>query len=59
MQTKQKKQCPCKRIQCPRHGDCDACLIHHQGKRYQPSCIRLKCKVKNTDDKADQKPSDI
>ena len=23
------KICPCKRTDCPRHGDCEACREHH------------------------------
>ena len=30
--------CPCKRTNCPRHGDCDACRAHHQASRRRRPC---------------------
>ncbi len=26
---KERKECPCKRVHCQRHGDCEACWDHH------------------------------
>lgn len=34
-------KCPCKRMKCPRHGDCDACKRYHAGKKYPPVCLRV------------------
>lgn len=33
--------CPCKRLKCPRHGDCAACLRHHEGNKHPAACRRL------------------
>lgn len=35
-------QCPCKRTNCPRHGDCAACQAHHakRGSKHPPFCRR-------------------
>lgn len=30
--------CPCKRTNCPRHGDCDACRAHHQASKRRRPC---------------------
>ncbi|HEX2938738.1 MAG TPA: hypothetical protein VHO66_07460 [Ruminiclostridium sp.] len=32
--------CPCRKKQCPRHGDCDACREHHKNSKYKPACER-------------------
>ena len=32
--------CPCKRTDCPQHGDCEACRAHHQGSRRSRPCER-------------------
>lgn len=41
-----KKDCPCKRIKCERHGQCEACREHHMlKKKTLPYCERLKEKV--------------
>lgn len=32
--------CPCKRLRCERHGNCEACRAHHQGKSL-PRCEKL------------------
>ena len=33
--------CPCKRMNCERHGDCAACRAHHSGdKKSLPYCER-------------------
>lgn len=28
-QATERNACPCARVNCPRHGDCDACREHH------------------------------
>lgn len=30
------KICPCKRTDCPRHGDCEACREHHHASDRKP-----------------------
>lgn len=38
----EKKECPCKRVKCERHGDCAACRAHHaEIKRSPNACERL------------------
>jgi hypothetical protein len=32
--------CTCKRVNCERHGKCEACIEHHKTKRYEPFCKR-------------------
>ena len=32
------ENCPCKKRNCPRHGDCAACRAHHQGSRRRRPC---------------------
>ncbi len=34
--------CPCKRVKCERHGDCEACREHHHTSLRKPltSCER-------------------
>lgn len=34
--------CPCTYVDCPRHGDCEACKANHHGKGQKTSCERLK-----------------
>lgn len=35
------ESCSCKRVQCERHGNCEACMEHHRtNKRYDPYCKR-------------------
>lgn len=36
--------CPCKRIKCERHGNCNACREHHNDKKSLTFCDRLKKK---------------
>lgn len=38
------KACPCKRLKCPRHGDCDACRAYHAepGRKYPCACDKKK-----------------
>lgn len=44
----QKENCPCKRIACERHGNCDACKEHHHRSVKIPltTCERKKAKQK-------------
>ncbi len=52
------KNCPCKRINCVRHGDCEACKAHHANfkRKMSVACERKnkninKCKLsKQTDE---------
>lgn len=38
---KKNLDCPCKRVKCPRHGDCGACKAHHRTEKpYSPACER-------------------
>lgn len=41
-------ECPCKRLNCSRHGDCAACREHHDSfkSKMRVACDRLKKKVK-------------
>lgn len=32
--------CPCKRKDCPRHGDCEACRAHHAKSNRPRPCER-------------------
>jgi len=44
-----KQNCPCKKISCERHGNCEACKEHHSklsGNR-KTACERIKAKEKN------------
>lgn len=38
----EEKSCPCKRIKCERHGNCEECIEHHKEKetKYEPYCMR-------------------
>ena len=43
--TEEKKlnpDCPCTYVDCPRHGDCEACKANHHGKDQLTACERLK-----------------
>lgn len=41
-----KKDCPCKRTKCERHGQCDICREHHKlKKKTLPYCERMKQKT--------------
>lgn len=37
------ENCPCKRTKCERHGDCEACRIHHHTDKRKAltACERL------------------
>ena len=37
-QSDEQKICPCKRVKCPRHGDCEACRAHHAGSKRPRPC---------------------
>lgn len=39
--------CPCKNIDCPRHGNCVDCIKFHRGKQVLVACMREI--AKNTD----------
>lgn len=41
-----RKDCPCKRTKCERHGKCAECIEHHRTKRYPPACERANKKSK-------------
>lgn len=43
---KEMKDCPCKRVHCQRHGDCEACYHHHHapGKKMLTACERQRVK---------------
>ncbi|MGN0906611.1 MAG: hypothetical protein ACI4NM_05630 [Bullifex sp.] len=36
--------CPCKKTDCPRHGNCEECMRHHMKKGKPPKCEKLKAK---------------
>lgn len=36
MENMQQETCPCRRVNCPRHGDCAACLEHHHASDRKP-----------------------
>ncbi len=38
----QNTKCPCKKLKCERHGNCDACREYHKtdGNKYIPVCER-------------------
>lgn len=41
----ERMDCPCKRVKCERHGNCDACKEHHSvKKKYPPACERIRLK---------------
>ena len=35
-----KENCPCKKENCPRHGDCEACRQHHTASKRKRPCVR-------------------
>lgn len=35
-----KDNCPCKSVNCERHGNCEACQEHHKAKGNLPACER-------------------
>ena len=42
----EQQNCPCKRTDCPRHGDCFACWEHHHASGRKPltRCEKLERK---------------
>lgn len=42
------KKCPCRRVNCKRHGDCAACREHHHNVHKIPltTCERIEAKKK-------------
>ena len=50
--------CPCKRTNCPRHGDCAACREHHRRKHNSLTyCEKLERKVRRTVERKARKSS--
>jgi len=35
------ENCPCKNVNCPNHGNCEACRANHHGRGSLTSCERL------------------
>lgn len=50
-----KENCPCKRVNCVRYGDCEACRKHHSSmdKKELTSCERLEKKLQKKKEKED------
>ncbi len=49
------RNCPCKKLKCPRHGDCAACKQHHAThKKYPPYCERPGKKDKKSHEEAER-----
>ena len=40
MEDKRSDGCPCRRTECERHGNCEACLAFNAKKGKTASCIR-------------------
>jgi hypothetical protein len=38
--TDNKTPCNCPRVECERHGDCNACRENHKAREYAPFCER-------------------
>lgn len=49
--------CPCKRVNCPRHGDCAACREHHHtsGSKKLTRCERLALKESRSVEKPERR----
>ena len=47
----EQQNCPCKRTDCPRHGDCLACGEHHHapGRKPLTRCEKLERKARRKD----------
>lgn len=47
------ENCPCKRLKCERHGDCDACNEYHRtvNTKYKTACERLRSKEEKKEKK--------
>ena len=54
---KERKECPCKRVHCQRHGDCEPCWDHHHapGKKMLTTCERLRAKEEKKRAKEEKK----
>ena len=39
------ENCPCRRVNCPRHGDCAACRAHHRDSQRKRPCERAREKA--------------
>lgn len=48
------RQCPCRKISCKRHGDCDACRAHHRNSKYPPYCESRRALQKSRGGKKDE-----
>ena len=57
--------CPCRRVNCPRHGDCAACREHHRacGRKPLTDCEKLEqkrsTKQTGSDEKQGKPPREI
>jgi len=40
--SEQSSGCPCKNVECERHGKCEHCKTNHHSRGYLPACERLK-----------------
>ncbi len=47
--------CPCKRTECERHGNCDVCKAYHHGKTSGKSLTRCEKLEKKEEKRADRK----
>ncbi|PKM74324.1 MAG: hypothetical protein CVU91_00190 [Firmicutes bacterium HGW-Firmicutes-16] len=48
----EKKDCPCPKKNCPRHGKCDECRSYHaEHKKHPPYCEREKQKAGKPDER--------
>lgn len=48
MENLRQDPCPCRRVNCPRYGDCAACREHHHSSERKPltRCEKLERKVR-------------
>ena len=53
--TVKKDECPCKRPECERHGNCEACLANHRENGYPPSCQREEGRVYRNESNINEK----
>lgn len=53
----EQQNCPCKRTDCPRHGDCLACWEHHHASGRKPltRCEKLERKARRKDERQARK----
>lgn len=40
MKIELEKECPCVKVECPRHGNCVACYANHKDKELPSTCRR-------------------